>query len=177
MAERLVLHYNHFDEELFNDLFTLLLYTAQKLNPKRTEDMIRKSIAWRQDGKIHSDIALEYPQSFIKKYWVLFSKTKDGVPIGYLNAGAMSFKEGVTTLGRILWVKYWVMIIAQLEQQMISYNKIRNREAKQINPGSACGLVVLVDTKNFSSLQLLNADDSFLQEPKAVYFLAGAKPI
>ncbi|CAG7816758.1 unnamed protein product, partial [Allacma fusca] len=43
------------NNERFNSNFYLLQWLkAQKLNPEKTETMIRKSVQWRQDNQIES---------------------------------------------------------------------------------------------------------------------------
>ncbi|CAG7817394.1 unnamed protein product [Allacma fusca] len=146
------------DKTFDDDYYLLQWLKAQKLNPDKTETMIRNSIKWRMDASIHTNFAAEFSQDILKEFPIPFSKTKDGVPIAFVHMGKMDLKKAVTTLGRIGWNKYWAMVFAQAEELMIAYNKTNSIDNGVLTSNSARGIVGFVDAKNFSSLQMLNLD-------------------
>ncbi|CAG7831630.1 unnamed protein product [Allacma fusca] len=146
------------DKTFDDDYYLLQWLKAQNLNPDKAETMIRNSIKWRADEGIHTNIAAEFSNEILEQFPIPFSKTKDGVPIGFVHMGKMNFKKGVTTLGRTGWNKYWAISYAQAEELMIAYNKTYSKDNGEINSNSTRGIVGFVDAKNVSSLQLLNLD-------------------
>ncbi|CAG7831629.1 unnamed protein product [Allacma fusca] len=146
------------DKNFDDDYYLLQWLKAQKLNPAKTDIMIRKSMKWRMDESIHTNIAAEFSQDTLKEYPIPFSKTKDGVPLGFVHVGNMNFKKAVMTLGKVGWKKYWAMAYAQAEELMIAYNKTNSKDNGEINSNSTRGIVAFVNAENFSSLQLLNLD-------------------
>ncbi|CAG7836964.1 unnamed protein product [Allacma fusca] len=147
------------DAKFNDDLYLLQWLKAQKLNPEMAEGMIRKSIKWRQEQNIHSNLHQVFDEDFLKEYFVPISKTKTGIPVVYVPVGSLNFKKAITKYGKNLWIKYWWMKCAQFEEEMIVFNKSQNRSnLKTLTSNSARGLVGLVNAKNFSSLQLLNLD-------------------
>ncbi|CAG7836966.1 unnamed protein product [Allacma fusca] len=147
------------DEKFDDDFYLLQWLKAQKLNPSKAEDMIRQSTKWRQEQKIHSDLDKEFSPEFLKKFVVPFSKTKEGVPVAYFHAGKLDFKTGITTCGKTRWAQYWGMVYTQMEDQMIAFNKVQNKDkTRTLTSDSVCGIIFLLDAQDFSSMQLLDSD-------------------
>ncbi|CAG7836967.1 unnamed protein product [Allacma fusca] len=141
-----------------DDLYLLQWLKVQKFNPGKAEDMIRKSLKWRQEQNIHSEVAQEFPPEFLKEFPIPFTSTKDGNPVVYIHAGKMDFKKGITDCGRTRWIQFWGMLFAQMEDKMIAFNKARNTNTVQLTSEHTTGIIVLIDILDFSTLQLLNLD-------------------
>ncbi|CAG7784869.1 unnamed protein product, partial [Allacma fusca] len=135
-----------------------IIFSAHKLKPDKTETMIRKSVIWRQENRIHSNPQEELPPDLMEKYKTIFSKTKNGIPIGYIKVGAMDTKQGFSEYGLQRMVQLWNVTFFRMEEEMIAYNKAQNIGTTKITCDSVKGLIVLVDIKGFSAGHLLSSN-------------------
>ncbi|CAG7732874.1 unnamed protein product [Allacma fusca] len=145
--------------ERFNSNFYLLQWLkAQKLNPEKTETMIRKSVQWRQDNQIESGWTDETFLDFLEKFGFVFGTDKDQCPVVCFPLGGKDYRKGISTYGKKEWVLYWAKFYAQVEDRIFTHNKQKNDETQRINYDSSTELVFIVDSKGLSAIQMASLD-------------------
>ncbi|CAG7816622.1 unnamed protein product [Allacma fusca] len=145
--------------ERFNSNFYLLQWLkAQKLNPEKTEAMIRKSVQWRQDNQIESGCTDVAFLDFSEKFGFAFGTDKDQCPVVCFPLGGKDYRKGISTYGKKEWVLYWARCYAQVEDRIFTYNKQKNYETQRINYDSSKELVFIVDSKGLSAIQMASLD-------------------
>ncbi|CAG7678347.1 unnamed protein product [Allacma fusca] len=142
------------NEKFKSNLYLLQWLKVEKLNPEKTEVMIRKSMEWRQENQIMSEWKDEGFLKFKKTFGFSFGVDKHNCPVGYMPASTMDYRKGISFYGKKTWVKYWSHYYMFLEDLIYNFNNEKNVDTNRISYGSSEGLTIFVDVKDFPLYQI-----------------------